>query len=166
MKNSKINFSRLLFEFISISFAVLIALFVNQWREGHNNQNIADKAAEVGSVTVRALMSRPRDIGFYVFPGVSNVWTVPFEGGSHEFLVDGVRLIDARAAFHFYATGITPAMSKKFIGAGSQYAAAYLDHDGNSLDGSVDVYFGPTAPAGQEHNWIQTIPGRGWNMLI
>jgi hypothetical protein len=29
-------------------------------------------------------------------------------------------------------------------------------------DGSVDVYFGPTAPAGFEKNWIPTIPGRAW----
>ena len=33
-------------------------------------------------------------------------------------------------------------------------------------DGSVDVYFGPKAPAGKESNWIQTIPGKGWNMLF
>ena len=29
-------------------------------------------------------------------------------------------------------------------------------------DGSVDLYFGPKAPAGMESNWIQTIPGRAW----
>jgi hypothetical protein len=29
-------------------------------------------------------------------------------------------------------------------------------------DGSVDVYFGPEAPAGKEANWIQTLPSRGW----
>jgi hypothetical protein len=33
-------------------------------------------------------------------------------------------------------------------------------------DGSVDVYFGPKAPVGMEKNWIQTIPGKGWNMLF
>jgi hypothetical protein len=33
-------------------------------------------------------------------------------------------------------------------------------------DGSVDVYFGPEAPAGKESNWIQTIPGKGWNTLL
>ena len=27
---------------------------------------------------------------------------------------------------------------------------------------SVDLYFGPKAPAGREGLWIQTIPGRGW----
>jgi len=33
-------------------------------------------------------------------------------------------------------------------------------------DGSVDVYFGPNAPAGEEHNWVQTIPGKGWFMIL
>jgi hypothetical protein len=33
-------------------------------------------------------------------------------------------------------------------------------------DGSVDVWFGPDAPAGKENNWIQTIPGKGWNMIL
>jgi hypothetical protein len=33
-------------------------------------------------------------------------------------------------------------------------------------DGSVDVYFGPTAPAGKEKNWVQTIPGNGWNTIL
>jgi hypothetical protein len=28
------------------------------------------------------------------------------------------------------------------------------------------VYFGPKAPAGKENNWIQTIPGKGWNTLL
>jgi hypothetical protein len=27
---------------------------------------------------------------------------------------------------------------------------------------SVDLYFGPKPPAGQENRWIQTVPGRGW----
>jgi hypothetical protein len=29
-------------------------------------------------------------------------------------------------------------------------------------DGSYDIYFGPKAPQGKEHQWIQTIPGKGW----
>jgi len=33
-------------------------------------------------------------------------------------------------------------------------------------DGSVDVWFGPKAPAGKEGNWIQTIPGKEWNMIL
>jgi len=33
-------------------------------------------------------------------------------------------------------------------------------------DMSADVYFGPKAPAGKESNWIQTIPGKGWNVIL
>jgi len=33
-------------------------------------------------------------------------------------------------------------------------------------DGSIDVYFGPEAPAGKEANWIQTISGKGWFCLL
>ena len=31
-----------------------------------------------------------------------------------------------------------------------------------NADGSVDLYFGPKAPAGKESNWIQTVPGKHW----
>jgi hypothetical protein len=35
-----------------------------------------------------------------------------------------------------------------------------------NADGSVDIYFGPKAPAGKENNWVQTLPGKGWFMLL
>jgi hypothetical protein len=35
-----------------------------------------------------------------------------------------------------------------------------------NADGSVDVYFGPRAPAGQESNWVQTVPGKSWFTIL
>jgi hypothetical protein len=29
-------------------------------------------------------------------------------------------------------------------------------------DGSIDIYFGPKAPAGKETNRVQTVPEKGW----
>jgi hypothetical protein len=47
---------------------------------------------------------------------------------------------------------------------------AGLDSNDKSIkknaDGSVTVWFGPKAPVGQESNWVQTIPGKGWNSLL
>jgi len=58
MKKKKLNYSKLIFEFISVSFAVLFALFVNQWREDHNNGVIADKAI----VNIKAEIIENRDV--------------------------------------------------------------------------------------------------------
>ena len=35
-----------------------------------------------------------------------------------------------------------------------------------NADGSIDLYFGPKAPAGKEKNWIETIPGKGWTGIF
>jgi hypothetical protein len=35
-----------------------------------------------------------------------------------------------------------------------------------NADGSVDVWFGPKPPAGMENNWVQTLPGKGWFMIL
>ncbi len=35
-----------------------------------------------------------------------------------------------------------------------------------NTDGSVDVWFSPKAPEGKESNWVQTIPGKGWFMIL
>ncbi len=181
-------------------------------------KKILTDAANIGSVTARALTSRPRDERQYLYPG-EGVWTNPFIEGRYDFLLDGGTLLDSRVYMHFYATGITPAMSVKNVGKGSQYAIAYLDKEGNALDGSkiykihlppnvpakdfwsftlydnqtramlqtdqrfpgidnnkegliknkdgsFDIYFSPEPPKGYENNWIQTVPGKGWNVIL
>lgn len=35
-----------------------------------------------------------------------------------------------------------------------------------NADGSMDVYFAPEAPKGFEGNWLQTIPGKSWFVLL
>jgi hypothetical protein len=182
--------------------------------DGRMKKILTDGAA-VGSATARAIAYRPRNSDFYYYPGKS-AWTELFVGGSYDFVRNGARYLDARTAFFYTATGVTPAMAAKTeVGKGSQYAVASVDSNGKNFDGgknyrlhlppnipaatfwsvivydtqtrsllqtdqpgagvsseqktvkanadgSVDVYFGPTAPAGHEGNWIQTLPGKGW----
>jgi hypothetical protein len=40
------------------------------------------------------------------------------------------------------------------------------DSFAENADGSVDIFFGPTAPEGKEDNWIETIPGKGWFTIL
>jgi hypothetical protein len=181
-------------------------------------KKILTEAAAVGDITSRALAYKSRIPEAYFYE--NSVWNTPFIGGSYEFLKEkGVRNVDARTYFFFYATGITPAMTKKMVGKGSAYAAAFVDADGSPLDGSktytvhlppnipakqfwsftlydsqsrsmlqtdqqfpsmgsetkgmvvnadksVDVYFGPKAPAGEGKNWVQTMPSKGYSVIF
>jgi hypothetical protein len=92
-----------------------------------------EKAARAGAAISRALVYSPRDDEAPISEGSS--WLQAFIGGSHEFLRAGVRLLDARTAFHYFATVITPAMAHAQVGAGSAYAYTAHDADGAILDG-------------------------------
>lgn len=180
-------------------------------------KGILEEAAAVGDATVRSLLYRARIKEAYFYP--NSAWMTVFIGGNYKFEQNGAVNLDAKAMFFFYATGITPAMTMKMVGEGSQYAAAFVDAKGDPLegaktyrihmtspvpakefwsftvydnqtrsmlqtdqqfpavgsltkgllanaDGSVDVYFGPKAPAGKENNWVQTVPGKGWSTLL
>ena len=35
-----------------------------------------------------------------------------------------------------------------------------------NADGSYDVYFGPEPPEGKQGNWLQTIPGKSWFVIL
>jgi hypothetical protein len=47
---------------------------------------------------------------------------------------------------------------------------AGIDSNANGLkanpDGSFTVWFAPTAPKGEENNWVQTWPGKGFNVML
>jgi hypothetical protein len=48
----------------------------------------------------------------------------------------------------------------------SYNSAKHKDKFATNKDGSVDLYFGPKAPKGKESNWIQTVPKKGWFVLL
>ena len=171
----------------------------------------------IGNATARAIVFDSRDPRAKFYP--DRQWITGFIGGSYQFLDKGERMLDARTLFHYYATGITPAMAAAHPGSGSAYAGAFRDSKGRYLDGartysitlpapvpvgqfwsfvvydnqtrslletdqklagidsnhpglrknddgSVTVWFAPEAPEGWENNWVQTMPGKGWNALL
>ena len=107
-------------------------------------RSILDEAARIGAGIVRSLVFAPRDPDVYYYP--DSTWATAFVGGSHEFLANGARLLDARAMMHYVGTGITPAMTHAGVGVGSQYAFTARDANGAWLDGGRDYTL--TLPAG------------------
>jgi hypothetical protein len=179
-------------------------------------KKILTDAAAVGNATARAILFGTRDEAMYYYP--DRQWKICFNGGYQFIEENGERFLDARTLFHYYATGITPAMETKIIGGGSQYVYTERDSEKRFLDGSktyritvppkvpvnnfwsfmvydsqtrsmlqtdqqfpgidskkegleqnddgsVTVYFGPTAPEGKANNWVQTLPGKSFNVM-
>ena len=63
----------------------------------------------------------------------------------------------------FWSVLVYDALSRSELKNGQKFPSVskYTDPKVNA-DGSVDVYFGPEMPAGQEKNWIETVSGKGW----
>ncbi|MBB6095803.1 hypothetical protein HNQ60_004694 [Povalibacter uvarum] len=63
----------------------------------------------------------------------------------------------------FWSVTVYDAITRSQIQTDQAKAALRSLFELKELSGdSVDLYFGPKAPAGQESRWIQTLPERGW----
>lgn len=126
-----------------------------EFKPDERMQKILDEAAKIGAAIVRTQMAKPRSDYMYLYE--NSQWINPLAYRNYLFEYEGARLMDARGAFHFYATGITPAMSLKLIGKGSQYAVAYSDKDGNTFDGNKTYKVNIPANAPMKDFWSFTI---------
>jgi hypothetical protein len=64
---------------------------------------------------------------------------------------------------NFWSVVIYDALSRSELQNGQPFpSVSQYGQPAVNADGSVDIFFGPETPQGQERNWIPTIPGRGW----
>jgi hypothetical protein len=63
----------------------------------------------------------------------------------------------------FWSVLVYDSLSRSELQNGEKFPSIskYTDPKINA-DGSVDVYFGPAMPPGQDKNWIKTVAGKGW----
>lgn len=110
-------------------------------------EKILTDAAAVGNATARTIVFSTRDLNDYPYPGSS--WKAGFAGNDPEMAPDGILDLDSRIIYYYNAWGITPAMSVKMIGKGSQYAYTEHDSNGNYLDGAktYSLHLPPDIPA-------------------
>lgn len=64
---------------------------------------------------------------------------------------------------NFWSVVVYDALSRSEL-QNSQKLPSVSQYSGpaKNADGSIDIFFGPKMPPGQEKNWIQTLPDRGW----
>ena len=69
---------------------------------------------------------------------------------------------------NFWAVTVYDPQTRSMLQSNQKYPTV----DGNTQglrknkDGSFTVYFGPKAPKGYESNWIETIPGKSWFVIL
>ena len=95
-------------------------------------KKILTEAAAVGDATARAIMYQWRTPDGYYYP--NSAWKALFVGGYDFSQPGGVLNLDARSMYFYAACGVSPAMTLKIVGAGSQYAFAEHDAVDTHLD--------------------------------
>ena len=106
-----------------------------------------------------AMMTKTVGLGSYY------LWT--YRDAAGDFL-DGAKRyklnIPANVpAKQFWSVLVYDALSRSELKNGQKFPSVskYTEPKINT-DGTVDVYFSPKMPKGQDKNWIQTVPGKGW----
>jgi hypothetical protein len=112
-------------------------------------KKIMTEALAVANATSRTLFMQPRDPSWFHYPDSSwqNLLFVngyefetPIPLITHEgvkpFPPTGYRQLDARRAYFYGVTGITPAMAMRLTGIGSQYVWTMLDANKQYFDGA------------------------------
>jgi hypothetical protein len=100
-------------------------------------------------------------------PGVGQAYLATYRSkDGHAF--DGAKTYRLRVppnapAKNFWSVTLYDLDTRTFIDNKEEIAdrSSRMDLRKND-DGSVDLYFGPKAPAGFEKNWIPTLPGKAW----
>jgi len=112
-------------------------------------KKILTEALKVANATSRTLFMSPRDRSWYYYAdanwqnmlfatGYEFETPIPMitKEGVKPFPTTGYRQLDARQAFFYGVTGITPAMAMRLTGIGSTYLWTMVDAENNYFDGS------------------------------
>lgn len=88
----------------------------------------------------------------------------PLDGGKNYRL----RLPPKIPVANFWSVILYDNQTRSMLQTDQQWPAVSSQTQGLQVnaDSSVDIYFGPKPPDGKRSNWVQTIPGKGWNTLL
>ena len=110
-----------------------------------------------------AMMDKNVGIGSYYLWTYKDASGTPLDGGRNYKLTIPANV----PAKDFWSVLVYDALSRSQIQNGQAFpSVSVYSGPKTNPDGSVDVYFGPNTPEGQEKNWIQTVPGRGWFPMV
>jgi hypothetical protein len=78
-----------------------------------------------------------------------------------------VRLPAGVPAANFWSLTVYDALTASGLDDGQPFPSlGSRDQPVANADGSFDLYLGPTAPPGKEKNWLRTVPGKGYFVIL
>ena len=127
-------------------------------------RKILTDAVAVANAAGRTIAFTPRESEGFGYYGPASRWLNPLFISGYDFMRPppevskegvkpypntGARTLDARTAFFYVATGVTPAMIMRIPEVGSQYLFGITDADGEPFDGAktYKVTLPPNIPA-------------------
>ena len=104
-------------------------------------------------------------------PGRGAKYMIAFVDGSGANLSGGssyrLRLPADIPAANFWSVTLYEAENGSGLANGQPFPSlGSRDMPAQTADGSTDLYFGPTPPAGKAGNWLATVPGRGYFVVL
>ncbi len=120
-----------------------------------------------------------RTMFYYAYTAISPAMAVTKPGGGSDYafsyLDSEKRPLDGSKTYKlhlppnvpvsdFWAVTMYDTQTRSQLQTNNPYPSLGSQSKGflQNADGSYDVYFGPKAPKGKEHNWLETIPGKSW----
>ena len=108
----------------------------------------------------------------YSKPGTGSAYAAAFRDSEGRYLDGGktykITLPGPIPAKQFWSFTVYDNQTRSMLETDQKLAGIDSTERGvkTNPDGSATVWFSPKAPAGQEQNWVETRPGKGWNTLL
>ena len=104
-------------------------------------------------------------------PGMGAKYMIAFTDSTGTPLSGGskyrVKLPPNVPAANFWSMTMYEAANASGLANGQPFPSlGSRDKPVQNADGSTDLYFGPSAPQGQERNWLRTVPGNGYFAIL
>jgi len=148
------------------------------WMMGYVGRNVFFNGDDGQSMNTDARVSF-----HYPYTAVTPAMAAPREGKGSDY---GIAYVDAEKqpfdgsktykleipanppVANFWAITVYDPQTRSMLQNSQEYPSVSGNDSGlrQNDDGSYTVYFGPEAPRGFSDNWIETIPGKGWFVIL
>ncbi len=144
--------------FTAYELGLLKALGIEKGKEfapDDRMQKLLTEGIQIGEAIAKANAYANRLDGVRIYD--DRKYEYLYVGGRYDFMQGDALWLDARTLYHYEAIVVTPAMTAKMVGNGSQYLVCYRDKDDNFLMGENNYQLHLPAGIPAKNFWSVTV---------